>query len=410
MRKSLFFLFISLLCVVLASEAWAAGKGANKGRVDQLRVMTKNLYIGADILKVTDLPPCGALQAVHELFEDISASNPPERIEAIAEEIMREQPHVIALQEAYLIKTQLSNSLACDQSGCEFVNFIPNADGSITFNTDAEDVVFDYLDLLLAALEARGLQYRVVEDAVAYESDFEFPSWNLVMVPGLGCVPADGALPTDVRAQDRDVILVRSDVETGEDADSHNYGVLLPFTIPTGDPVHPFVQVLIVRGYGSTELTYQGRTYRFVNTHLEVDDQSDPGSIINVIQTAQAQQLIDALASETLPLVVAGDFNSSPDPADVTQSYELMVSAGYTDIWTQFGARPDDTCCQLADLSNFKSELFKRIDLILTRPAPDTQFLPSPMWLTGNRQSDKTPSGLWPSDHAGVAAKLKLKQ
>jgi hypothetical protein len=410
MRKSLFFLLILLLSVVLASGAWAAGKGANKGRVDQLRVMTKNLYIGADILKVTDVPPCGPLQAVHELFEDIMASNPPERMEAIADEIMREQPHVIALQEVYLIKTELSNSLACDQSGCEFVNFMENDDGSITFNTDAEDIAFNYLDLLLAALEVRGLQYRVVEDAVANESDFEFPSWNLVMVPGFGCVPADGALPTDVRAQDRDVILVRSDVETGEDADSHNYSFKLPFTIPTDDPVHPFVQVLIVRGYGSTELRYQGRTYRFVNTHLEVDDQSDPDSFVNLIQAAQARQLIGALASETLPLVVAGDFNSSPDPTDVTQSYKLMVRAGYTDIWTQFGARPDDTCCQAADLSNFKSELFKRIDLILTRPASDTQFLPSPMWLTGHRQSDKTASGLWPSDHAGVAAMLKLKR
>jgi endonuclease/exonuclease/phosphatase family metal-dependent hydrolase len=372
--------------------------------------MTRNLYIGVDILAVIDPPPCGALQATHDLFEQIIASNPPERMEAIAEEIMQKQPQVIALQEVYRITTQFpSNSLACDQSGCVFDNFTENEDGSITFDTDAEDVVFDYLDLLLEALAARGLQYRVVEDAVAWESDFEIPSWNLVPVPGLGCVPADGALPTDVRAQDRDVILVRSDVET-EDEYNDNYSVLLPFPIPTGDPVHPFVRVIIVRGYGSTDLKYQGRTYRFVNTHLEMDDQSDPGSFVNLIQAAQAQQLIGALASEALPLVVAGDFNSSPDPADFTMSYELMVSAGYTDIWDQFGGRPGDTCCQVADLSNLKSALFKRIDLILVRPSADTRFLPSPAWVTGDRQSGKTASGLWASDHAGVAAMLKLKR
>lgn len=413
MRKSLFILIVLLFAIVITSSAWAGGRGENRGRVEQLRVMTKNLYIGADILAVNDQRPCGALQAVHELFEEIIASAPRERMEAIADEIMREQPHVITLQEAYRISAQFpSNSYVFDSStgAFTFANFDVNPeDGTITFRPDADDIVFDYVYLLLEALEARGLQYSVVEDAVVYESDFEFPSWNLD--PGLGCYPSQGAppLPTDVRAQDRDVILVRSDVvaEDGTGTAVH-YSALLPFTISTGAGAD--VKVILVRGYGATNISYQGQTYRVVNTHLEVDDQSDPDSIINFIQALQAQQLIGALASETLPLVVAGDFNSSPDSADVTQSYEFMVSAGYTDIWTKFGGRPDDTCCQAADLSNFKSELFKRIDLILVRPSADTEFLPAAAWLTGNRQSDKTPSGLWPSDHAGVAAMLKLKK
>ena len=412
MRKSLCFLAIFLFATILASSAWAGGKGANKGRVDQLRVMTRNLYIGADILSVRDLPPCGALQAVHELFEEIMASSPPERMEAIADEIMQKQPQVVALQEVYRISTQYpSNSYVYDLAtgGFTLANYDTNQDGSITFKLDAEDVEFDYLDLLLEALKKRGLQYEVVWDALAKESDFEFPSWNLVPDPELGCVPADEALPTDVRAEDRDVILVRSDVTTG-DGNSYKYSALLPFPVLTGDPVHPVVQVILVRGYGATDITYEGQTYRFVNTHLEVDDQSDPDSIINFIQAAQARELIQTLTSADLPLIVAGDFNSSPDPTDVTQSYGLMVNSGYTDIWSQFGGRPDDTCCQAADLSNFKSELSKRVDLILVRPSAETEFMPSPVWLTGDRQGDKTASGLWPSDHAGVATMLKLKQ
>lgn len=409
MRKSLFSLVTLLFAIVIASSAWAGGNGANKGRVEQLRVMTRNLYIGADILGVNEPRPCGALQAVHELFEEIIASNPTERMEAIADEIMQKQPQVVALQEVYRISIQVpSNSYVFDPNipGFTFANYEVNPDFTITFIPDAEEVVFYYLDLLLDALAARGLQYDVVWDAMAEESDFEFPSWNLVPDPELGCLPADGALPTDVRAEDHDVILVRSDVGV-ENGTMAQYSTLLPLTIPTG--AGPDVKVISVRGYGAAELTYEGRTYRFVNTHLEVDEQRE-NSPINQIQAAQAQELIQVLAYEELPVVVAGDFNSSPDPEDFTMSYKLMVGAGYTDIWTQFGGRPDDTCCQAADLMNFKSTLSKRIDLILVRPSTDTQFLPSPVWLTGDRQSDKTASGLWPSDHAGVAAMLKLKQ
>jgi endonuclease/exonuclease/phosphatase family metal-dependent hydrolase len=410
MRKSLLFLAILLFAIVIATSAWAAGIGENNGQVDQLRVMSKNLYIGANILGVNEPRPCGALQSVHELFEDIKASKPRERMGAIVDEIIQKQPHVIGLQEVSRISIQVpSNSFVFDPNipGFKFANYEENLDESITFITDAEEVVFDYLVLLKAALAARGLEYIEVEDAIAYESDFEFPSWNLVLNPDLGCVPADGALPTDVRAEDRDVILVRSDIATANGT-AAQYSELLPFTIPTGTG-SPDVKIISVRGYGATDLTYQGRTYRFVNTHLEVDDQSDPNSIINYIQATQAQELIDDLYWEDLPLVVVGDFNSSPDPLDVTDSYEDIVAAGYTDIWTQFGGRSGYTCCQADDLMNFESALSKRIDLIFVRPSAYSEFLPSPAWVTGDQQSDKTAFGLWNSDHAGVAAKLTIQ-
>jgi endonuclease/exonuclease/phosphatase family metal-dependent hydrolase len=408
MRKSLIFLVMYLFVIVIADSAWANGKGTNNGRVSQLRVMTLNFYIGADILGVIEPSPCGALQSVNNLFEDIMASDPEGRAEAHADLIKKQKPDVVALQEMYRISKQWpSNSYVFSDSGFEFANFVLNGDGTITFIPDAEDVVFDYLELLLNALTDRGLQYEVVWDALACESDFEFPSWDLD--PDLGCFPASGALPlpTDIRAQDRDVILVRSGVSY-DNGTWDNYDNLLPFTIPTDTGTD--VKIIVVRGFGAADITYQGRTYRVVNTHLEVDDQSAPNSPINLIQAAQALELIDELAFETLPLVVAGDFNSSPDPADVTIAYELIVAAGYEDIWTQFDGRPGNTCCQASDLMNFKSELFKRIDLIFLRATGDAELLPSPMWVTGDRQGDKTDSGLWPSDHANVSATIKIKQ
>jgi endonuclease/exonuclease/phosphatase family metal-dependent hydrolase len=406
----MFSLVLLLFIIVIADSTWAKDNGRNNGRVSQLRVMTLNFYIGADILGVIEPSPCGPLQSVNNLFKDIEASDPVARAEAHADLIEQQQPDVVTLQEMYLIRKQYpSNSFVYNPSipGFEFANFEVNEDGSITFSPDAEVVVYDYLDLLLDALTDRGLQYEVVEDALATESDFEFPSWDLD--PDLGCTPAQGALPlpTDIRATDRDVTIVKSGISY-DNATAANYGTLLPFTIPTGTGTD--VKIIVVRGYGATDITHQGRTHRIVNTHLEVDDQSDPNSPVNLIQAAQAQELIAVLEPETLPLVVAGDFNSSPDPDDVTIAYELIVAAGYEDIWTQFNGRPGNTCCQAPDLMNFKSELFKRIDLIFLRPSDDVEFLPSPMWVTGDRQSNKTDSGLWPSDHANVTAKIKLKQ
>lgn len=412
MRKSIFLPLTLLFAIVTTTSVWADGKGAHRRHVDRLRVMTKNLYVGADLLGVNDPRPCGALQAVHDLFEEILASNPPERMDAIADEIMRKRPHVIALQEVYRLSMQVpSNSIKVDSEtgAITFDHFRVNDNGTITFKTDADHIVYDYLELLLDALAARGLQYDVVEDAIAYESDFEFPSWHLVQHPDFGCIPADGAFPTDVRAEDRDVILVRSDV-TADNATWANYSWLVPIQIPTGEAPAPIVQIISVRGFSVADITHRGQTYRFVNTHLEVDDQSDPNSPINMIQAAQAQELIAVLSSETLSQVVTGDFNSSPDPRDVTTSYELMQAAGYTDIWPSFRWRPGYTCCQADDLMNFSSLLSKRVDLVLTLPAAETELLWSPARVTGNRQRDKTASGLWPSDHAGVAALLRFRQ
>ena len=65
------------------------------------------------------------------------------------------------------------------------------------------------------------------------------------------------------------------------------------------------------------------------------------------------------------------------------------------------------SCCQLEDLSNQQSLLTRRIDLVLSREMPrkvkDARLL-------GEVTADKTwppGRGLWPSDHASVAARLQ---
>ena len=48
-----------------------------------------------------------------------------------------------------------------------------------------------------------------------------------------------------------------------------------------------------------------------------------------------------------------------------------FVDAGYTDIWTlRPGAVPGFTCCQDVDLSNKRSKLSERIDMIFSLEPP----------------------------------------
>jgi hypothetical protein len=66
------------------------------------------------------------------------------------------------------------------------------------------------------------------------------------------------------------------------------------------------------------------------------------------------------------------------------------------------------TCCQAPDLLNPNSTLSYRIDLVLTRGVSVENIK-----LVGDQPSDRTlfpPSDppLWPSDHAGVLATLRI--
>jgi exonuclease III len=104
---------------------------------------------------------------------------------------------------------------------------------------------------------------------------------------------------------------------------------------------------------------------------------------------------------------MAGDFNiaadTSLDPSFA--AYQAMINAGFTDAWRRKRAPdPGFTCCQAENLLNPTSLLNHRIDLILFRGA----FSVTDIRLIGNQPADRTGSGLWPSDHAGIASSLRL--
>jgi exonuclease III len=112
------------------------------------------------------------------------------------------------------------------------------------------------------------------------------------------------------------------------------------------------------------------------------------------------------------PVVVVGDINSAPedkpvivDGQKIEPPYRQLRKAGYVDVWKlKPTPSPGFTCCQAVDLLNAESQLFKRVDVIFSSVDPEEVAARR----TGANQDGRTPSGLWPSDHAGVVARLRF--
>jgi endonuclease/exonuclease/phosphatase family metal-dependent hydrolase len=125
--------------------------------------------------------------------------------------------------------------------------------------------------------------------------------------------------------------------------------------------------------------------------------------------SAQLSELIAELANAALPVVLAGDLNA---PADVpgtsgsTAYQALLTQGGFTDAWRELHpAVAGLTCCHDETLSNATSTLHERIDLILYRgPIHGVSAT-----VYGEAPADRV-GGLWPSDHAGVGAELRISR
>src|SRR6516165_546033 len=269
----------------------------------------------------------------------------------MAQEIAKVHPDLVALQEAAVLLTGTA--------------------------PPATSVQMDLLSSLLSELAKLGQNYSVV-----------------AVVPGLD---AQAAIPGfDAHIKVRDAIIARTDSAGGKIIflDMHVQNFQTNLTFPTF--VGPITDL---RGWAAVDVMIRGRAFRFVTTHLDSD--------FLPIQVAQALELIQKAGNTLLPLVFAGDFNANAsDPSDPTNAiYQMLIAAGFSDAWKEaHPSAPGFTCCQDPDLLNSTSKLSQRIDLVLLRGAIDVEEIK----LVGDSQPDRTPSGLWPSDHAGLAAALEV--
>lgn len=331
-------------------------------------VMTRNVYIGADIFRVIEVDPINTLPEIAAVYATVQQTNFTERAEALADEIMSVRPHLIGLQEVTLLRRQTPGDIF-------FGELLPNA-------TEVES---DYLQILIDALAARGLYYSAA--AVVVNADVEVP------------LITDTTLD-DIRLTDRDVILVRGDV-TVDNIAEFNFDDFVSFDVSG-------IDVAFKRGVVAVDATVRNRTYRFVNTHLEVSGEQST-------QALQAEQLINYLADEQLPVILVGDLNSPPG-ATATQPYPRLVEEGFEDAWELRRGSPDDglTCCHDEELDNETPQLSSRIDHILVRASSQSDGGTTAVSrvvsiVVGDEVEDRTPSGLWPSDHAGVAAMMMIR-
>jgi hypothetical protein len=123
------------------------------------------------------------------------------------------------------------------------------------------------------------------------------------------------------RFTDRDVILVRAGRPAPVRA-ANPRAALYAARIPLPNPL--LGGASIVRGWTSVDVTARGRSFRFVDTHLEAFDAG--------VRNLQAQELAAVLAGSRLPVVLVGDLNSRPD--DTTGAYGILTGALHlTDAW-----------------------------------------------------------------------------
>jgi endonuclease/exonuclease/phosphatase family metal-dependent hydrolase len=359
---------IVLIAIVFCfdTSAWAEARDIG-GRRD-LDVATFNLYVGADFVPLLTLNPSDP-QYFNKLVAEVAAihgqvlqSNFPVRAEALAEQIVRRNPDLVALQEVSLIRRQSPGDLIF---------------GGTTLATDVE---LDYLAILLDALARHGGHYAVASQV--QDTDVEVPLFT-------------GASFDDVRLTDRDVILVRTDLPPGQlrisNPQGKNFSAALP--LPIG--------VYALRGWCSVDIESRGRSFRFINAHLE---DVLPLGLPN-LQLAQAYELLTDPANTTMPVILSGDFNSDAYGNYSPETYALITGQGhFTDSWTVAEPRRLGlTWGHDPFLSDVTVPFVYRLDLILYR---GRSFDATEADVIDPVIGQHAP--LWFSDHAGVTATLAI--
>lgn len=337
-------LLLALVTIVPSAPAGAADKR-------ELTVMSQNLYLGASLDAAAGADDLNEfLTAVATIWGTVKFTDFQARSEAVADSIAEQQPDLIGLQEV-----------------AQWTTFGDTDPG------------IDFLEVLLADLDDRGLSYSVA--AV---------SENALIGPAPLVAPCGGPfLSCAIQFQDRDVILVNEDTPDLEVFNPQSALFVEQAEVDT--PVGP---LSFDRGWASVDGTLEGKKFRFVNTHLETGQ-------FPSVQETQAQEFLDGPAKFGGAVIAVGDFNSRADGTS-TASYGILTKSYFRDAWdTATGA--GFTCCQNDTLTNFPSNLTSRIDLVLTHAAARARSAE----VIGDQPFQGVPP-LYPSDHAGVVSVVRI--
>lgn len=337
------------------------------GATGTVTVMTRNVYLGGDISRPvraargrTGPEALAALGRANDaLRATVDETDFRVRSRLLAAEIAAAGPDLVGLQEVALWRT---GPLEIADIGAP----------------DATEVEYDFLDLLLAELTRAGAAYEVVQ--VQEEADVEAPAFPDPR-------RETGRTGRDVRLTLRDVILVGADSGlTVRGRGSAQYAARLGVGLAGA-------RFDYVRGYAWADVVRGDARFRFVTTHLE----SDSDEVTN----AQAAELLAGPVAGTAdPVVLACDCNAGPTEA----AYATLTGGGLAD--TRSG--PGGETFGLSETVDDETPSFeRRIDHVLVRGLPLPEYAVTDR--TGEEPGDRDPAtGLWPSDHAGVLARLPI--
>jgi hypothetical protein len=396
-----------LVLMLLPGAADAKGKGKKVGHT--LNVMTRNLYLGADLNPALQASGIGgAVDAAYKIEQQVHATKfPTVRAALLAKEIQKQKPDVVGLQEAALWRTEAFDlgpvtsgprATAVDPQGGDFLSDLlaqlnkPSGKKGKKGSASA------------AKKKGSSATYRIA--VVKTEFDFELPVNN-----GSGGLTPCTSNPSSChneRLTMRDAILVRKGVKTSN-ATSGTFNTLLRVK------VGGVLNVNVTRGWAAVDVKLHGRKVHVVDSHLEAFDgnPSNTGSDgvtypKGGIREAQAKQLVGPggpASSSKLPTLLIGDFNSDVPahgdqaPGD-TLAYQALLNGGFSE--RALTPPPFGCCIQDPNLANPSTAgITHRVDHIMSN-SKKIKFKRGALTSTyGN--------GLWSSDHFGVASQLLIK-
>jgi endonuclease/exonuclease/phosphatase family metal-dependent hydrolase len=361
------------------------GAAAAEAKPQTVKVMTRNLYLGADLTPGVQAKSLQELvNAAGTIYNEVDKNDFRKRAKILAAEINKAGPDLLGVQEAALWRTA-----PCTQSP------IPPA---------ATTVRYDWIKLLLAQLNKGKKRYKLVIS----KNEFDFEVW--ANTDGNEQTSAPGCpMGSEIngRLTMRDAILAKVKGVKTSKAKSGTFDTLLRVQ-PAG------VNVDVTRGWTAVDAAVgKGRKFHFVNTHFEAFDSSasnhtnkntDVGN--GQVREAQAKELVSKSgpASGKLPVVLLGDLNSDVKtevkPGDGL-AYRAVLDAGFVRR-----AAPTMTCCLNTSLLTASgggkaSDFDHTVDHVLTN-------LKTVKLVKSQVTGRKVVSGFWPSDHAGLWSSLRL--
>jgi endonuclease/exonuclease/phosphatase family metal-dependent hydrolase len=381
---------LALIAAVLFIPATAEAKA--KPKPSAVKVMTRNVYLGADLtpgVQAADLQ--GLVNAAGVILNQVDQNDFAQRAKGLAAEIKAKKPDLVGLQEAALWRTA-----PCTE------NPIP---------PKATTVRYDYVALLLRELNKGGKHYRVVISQPEFDFEVYANTDGNESTAGPGC-PLGSEI--NGRLTMRDAILARvggnakTKVRTAK-AKAGHFDTLLRVK-PAG------VTVDVTRGWTAVDASVgKSRTFRFVNTHLEAFDnqtsnhtskETDVGN--GQIRETQAKELFakGGPATGKLPVILLGDLNSDTKtevkPGDGL-AYAALTGAGFVERAT---SNPLGCCLNANVLTagggGSAADFDHKVDHVMTNK-------PNKVKLVKSSVLGLNPvNGFWPSDHAGLFSSLKL--